>query len=60
MQLRLQDFLAKKFNEMKKTKNDVFESPRAMGKLMKAAGKAKYVLSANNDHIVQVCGCNSL
>jgi hypoxia up-regulated 1 len=54
MQLRLRDFLGKKFNEMKKTSNDVFKNPRAMAKLFKEAGRLKNVLSANADHFAQV------
>lgn len=56
MQLRLRDYLAKKFNEMEKTPNDVFKNPRAMGKLFKEAGRVKQVLSANADHFAQVEG----
>jgi len=54
MQLRLRDFLGKKFNELKKTPNDVFKNPRAMAKLFKEAGRLKNVLSANADHFAQV------
>uniref|UniRef100_A0A1B6MMN4 Hypoxia up-regulated protein 1 n=1 Tax=Graphocephala atropunctata TaxID=36148 RepID=A0A1B6MMN4_9HEMI len=56
MQLRLRDFLAKKFNEMKKTTKDVFENHRAMAKLLKEAGRVKNVLSANMDHFAQIEG----
>lgn len=56
MQLRLQKHLAQKFNEMKKTKNDVFKNPRAMAKLFKEAGRVKNVLSANADHFAQIEG----
>ncbi|XP_059483412.1 hypoxia up-regulated protein 1 isoform X2 [Neocloeon triangulifer] len=56
MQLRLRDYLGKKFNEMKKTPNDVFKNPRALAKLFKEAGRVKNVLSANNDHYAQVEG----
>ncbi|CAH1967066.1 unnamed protein product [Acanthoscelides obtectus] len=56
IQLRLRDYLGKKFNEMKKTKTDVFTSPRAMAKLFKEAGRLKNVLSANAEHIAQVEG----
>nr|XP_022912599.1 hypoxia up-regulated protein 1 [Onthophagus taurus]XP_022912601.1 hypoxia up-regulated protein 1 [Onthophagus taurus] len=56
IQIRLRDYLAKKFNEMKKTKNDVFKNPRSMAKLFKEAGRVKNVLSANNDHYAQVEG----
>ncbi|KAF6212275.1 hypothetical protein GE061_012797 [Apolygus lucorum] len=56
MQLRLRDYLAAKFNEMKKTKNDVTQNPRSMAKLFKEAGRLKNVLSANADHYAQVEG----
>lgn len=56
IQLRLRDYLAKKFNEMKKTKNDVFKNPRAMAKLFKEAGRLKNVLSANTEHQAQIEG----
>ncbi|KAJ8949475.1 hypothetical protein NQ318_005942 [Aromia moschata] len=56
IQLRLRDYLAKKFNEMKKTKNNVFENPRAMAKLFKEAGRLKNVLSANAEHHAQIEG----
>lgn len=56
MQLRLQKYLAKKFNEMKKTPNDVTKNPRAMAKLFKEAGRVKNVLSANADHYAQIEG----
>ena len=54
-QRKLQHYLAKKFDEMKKTPNSVFNSPRAMAKIMKEAGRLKKVLSANSDHVSQVC-----
>ena len=54
MQLRLRDYLGQKFNEMKKTPNDVFKNPRALAKLFKEAGRLKTVLSANPDHFAQV------
>lgn len=56
MQVRLRDYLATKFNEQKKTKNDVFENPRAMAKLFKEAGRVKNILSANADHFAQIEG----
>ncbi|XP_047099616.1 hypoxia up-regulated protein 1 isoform X1 [Schistocerca piceifrons] len=56
MQLRLRDYLAKKFNEQGKTKSDVFGSPRALAKLFKEAGRLKNVLSANAEHYAQVEG----
>ena len=54
MQLRLRDYLAKKFNELKKTKKNVFENPRAMAKLFKEAGRLKLILSANQEYYAQV------
>ncbi|XP_055691998.1 hypoxia up-regulated protein 1 [Lutzomyia longipalpis] len=54
MQLRLRDYLAKEFNNMKKTPTDVFTSPRALAKLFKEAGRVKNVLSANADHYAQI------
>uniref|UniRef100_U5EW42 Hypoxia up-regulated protein 1 n=1 Tax=Corethrella appendiculata TaxID=1370023 RepID=U5EW42_9DIPT len=56
MQIRLRDYLGKKFNEMKKTKTDVFTNPRAMAKLFKEAGRLKNVLSANTEHHAQIEG----
>lgn len=56
MQVRLQHYLAKKFNDMKKTPNDVLKNPRAMAKLFKEAGRVKNVLSANMEHIAQIEG----
>ncbi|KAG8234740.1 hypothetical protein J437_LFUL000977, partial [Ladona fulva] len=53
MQLRLRDYLATKFNEMGKTKTDIFGNPRALAKLFKEAGRLKNVLSANPDHYAQ-------
>lgn len=56
MQLRLRDYLATEFNNMKKTKTDVFTSPRALAKLFKEAGRVKNVLSANANHFAQIEG----
>ncbi|XP_050731958.1 hypoxia up-regulated protein 1-like [Eriocheir sinensis] len=56
MQLRLRDHLAKKFEEVKKTKNSVYDSPRGMAKLLKEAGRMAKVLSANSEHLSQVEG----
>lgn len=56
MQLRLRDYLADAFNSMKKTDKNVYESPRAMAKLLKEAGRVKNVLSANADHFAQIEG----
>ena len=39
---------------LKKTQGSVFDSPRAMGKLLKEAKRVKQVLSANTDHFAQV------
>ncbi|CAG9820162.1 unnamed protein product [Phaedon cochleariae] len=54
MQIRLRNYLATKFNEMKKTKTDIFTNTRAMAKLFKEAGRLKTVLSANAEHFAQV------
>ncbi|KAK3850211.1 hypothetical protein Pcinc_043076 [Petrolisthes cinctipes] len=56
MQLRLRDYLAAKFTAVKKTSNDVYQSPRAMAKLFKEAGRLMKVLSANSEHVSQVEG----
>lgn len=56
MQLRLRDHLAKAFNDMKKTTQNVFDNPRALAKLLKEAGRVKNVLSANVDHYAQIEG----
>lgn len=40
--------------EQKKTKGSVYDSPRAMAKLLKEAKRLKQVLSANTDHYAQV------
>jgi hypoxia up-regulated 1 len=56
MQLRLRDYLANAFNDMKKTTQNVYDSPRALAKLLKEAGRVKNVLSANNDHFAQIEG----
>lgn len=56
MQLRLRDYLAQEFNNMKKTKTDVFSSPRALAKLFKESGRVKNVLSANANHFAQIEG----
>lgn len=56
MQLRLRDHLARKFEEVKKTSNSVYDSPRAMAKLLKEAGRMAKVLSANTEHLSQVEG----
>ncbi|KAK4297071.1 hypothetical protein Pmani_030475 [Petrolisthes manimaculis] len=56
MQLRLRDFLAAKYTAVKKTSSDVYQSPRAMAKLFKEAGRLKKVLSANTEHNSQVEG----
>lgn len=56
MQLRLRDYLADAFNAMKKTTQNVYESPRALAKLLKEAGRVKNVLSANVEHYAQIEG----
>lgn len=54
MQLRLRDYLASKFNNLKLTPNDVTKNTRSMAKLFKEAGRLKNVLSANTEHFAQV------
>lgn len=54
-QSRLANHLAKEFTKMKKTPNSVYDSPRALQKLHKEAGRLKNVLSANTEHFAQVC-----
>lgn len=54
VQIRLRDYLAKEFDMLKKTSKSVFDSPRAMAKLFKEAGRVKTVLSANADHFAQI------
>uniref|UniRef100_A0A0K2TA14 Hypoxia up-regulated protein 1 n=1 Tax=Lepeophtheirus salmonis TaxID=72036 RepID=A0A0K2TA14_LEPSM len=54
LQLKLRDLLGQKFNDLKKSKNDVRKNPRAMGKLFKEAGRVKNVLSANSKLYAQV------
>ncbi|XP_063982938.1 hypoxia up-regulated protein 1 isoform X2 [Diachasmimorpha longicaudata] len=56
VQTRLQHYLAEEFNKLKKTRSSVFDSPRAMAKLFKEAGRVKNVLSANADHYAQIEG----
>ncbi len=54
LQIRLREYLADKFNELKKPKTDVRKNNRAMAKLFKEAGRVKNVLSANNQIYAQV------
>lgn len=54
MDLRLQDHLAKLFNDQKKSPKDVRQNHRAMAKLLKEAQRLKTVLSANVDFMAQV------
>lgn len=56
MQIRLQKYLAEKFNDLKKTKSDVTQNARSMAKLFKEAGRVKNVLSANAEHYAQIEG----
>ncbi|XP_032432932.1 hypoxia up-regulated protein 1 isoform X3 [Xiphophorus hellerii] len=56
MDLRLQDHLAKLFNDQKKSPKDVRQNHRAMAKLLKEAQRLKTVLSANVDFMAQVEG----
>jgi len=54
IQLRLRDYLATKFNNLKLTPNDVTKNSQSMAKLFKEAGRLKVVLSANTEHFAQV------
>merc|ERR1711936_83339 len=54
LKFRVREFLADKFNALKKTKTDVRTVPRAMGKLLKEAERVKLILSANTDCFAQV------
>ncbi|XP_060836720.1 hypoxia up-regulated protein 1 isoform X2 [Rhopalosiphum padi] len=56
IQLRLRDYLAAKFNDLKLTPNDVTKNSRSMAKLFKEAGRLKNVLSANTEHFAQIEG----
>jgi len=56
MTQRLQQHLAKAFTEKKKTKEDIYASPRAMAKLLKEAERVKKILSANAETTAQVEG----
>ena len=44
-------------SQKKSTQGSVYDSPRAMAKLLKEAKRLKQVLSANTDHFAQVCVC---
>merc|ERR1711971_467662 len=54
LRFRVREFLADKFNALGKIKTDVRTGPRAMGKLLKEAERAKLILSANNDCFAQI------
>ncbi|CAF0754416.1 unnamed protein product [Adineta steineri] len=54
-QIRLRDYLAKKFHE-KHSKIDLYKNSRALTKLFREAERAKHVLSANNEYTAQVEG----
>lgn len=54
IQLRLRDYLAAKFNELKFTHNDVTKNPHSMAKLFKEAGRLKIELSENTESFAQV------
>ncbi len=54
-QIRLRDYLAKKFQEHH-PKIDLSKNPKALTKLFHEAERAKHVLSANNDYTAQVEG----
>lgn len=52
--MRLRDHLAKVFTANKKTPENVYQSPRAMAKLLKEAERVKKILSANAETVAQV------
>ncbi|XP_060862869.1 hypoxia up-regulated protein 1-like isoform X1 [Metopolophium dirhodum] len=54
IQLRLRDYLATKFNDLKFTPNDVTKNLQSMAKLFKEAGRLKIILSANTEHFAQI------
>merc|ERR1712115_685537 len=54
LNFRVREFLADKFNALKKTKTDVKTVPRAMGKLLKESERVKLILSANTDCFAQI------
>jgi hypoxia up-regulated 1 len=54
-QIRLRDYLAKKFHE-KHPQLNVERNPRALVKLFREAERAKHVLSANNEYTAQIEG----
>ena len=54
LQIKLREYLADKFNELKKPKTDVRKNVRAMAKLFKEAGRVKNVLSANAQIYAQI------
>lgn len=54
-QIRLRDYLAKKFQEQH-PKINLLQNARALTKLFREAERAKHVLSANNDYTAQVEG----
>lgn len=54
-QIRLRDYLAKKFHEQH-PKIDLYKNPKALTKLFHEAEKAKHVLSANAEYTAQVEG----
>ena len=54
LRVKIREYLADKFNELKKPKTDVRKNNRAMGKLFKEAEKVKIVLSANKNCFAQI------
>lgn len=56
IQIKLQNYLAEEFDKLKKTKNSVFNNPRAMAKLFEEARRVKNILSANVEHNAQIEG----
>ena len=54
-QIRLRDYLAKKFHEQHPT-IDIFQNSKALTKLFREAERTKHVLSANTDYVAQIEG----
>lgn len=54
IQLRLRDYLALKFNDLKLTSNDVTQNSQTMAKLFIESGRLKIALSASADYFAQV------
>jgi hypoxia up-regulated 1 len=52
LNIKLRDYLAKKFNEMGKTKTDVTKVPRAMGKMLKEVNSQFYFIGRQKTFIM--------